>query len=174
MRKLIPPFVLFLIGIGYWYYDSFTTDISGGTDSSKDKKTDDKPLPKKSVERRDATDKKIPDDPFPLRYLADWKTDEGPMILMQVPDTRFVKGIYYYEDPMRQKGRIATTYIQKNNRKILSGYWIQSKSLKKCDFEKYGTYYWGRLAFEFKGDSFVGLWGYCDDKPKASWNGRRV
>ena len=204
MRKLIPPLALFLIGIGYWYYDRFSTDISAGTESSKDTSTDDKPLPKKSVEKKDSVDKPLPkksdenkgtvnkplakknveskdtedmkilDDRFPLRYLTDWKTDEGPMILMQGPEKKIVKGIYYHEDTLDQRGRIATTYIQKNNMKILSGYWIQTKSMKKCDFEKYGSYYWGRLAFEFKGDSFIGIWGYCDDKPNANWNGRRV
>ena len=60
MRKLIPPFALFLIGIGYWYYDRFSTDISAGTESSKDTSTDDKPLPKKSVEKKDSVDKPLP------------------------------------------------------------------------------------------------------------------
>ena len=86
-----------------------------------------------------------------------------------------VRGFYYYEDDLTEtKGRITTKYIQKDNRKILSGYWVQDKSLKKCDYQKYGSYYWGRLAFDFKGDSFVGIWGYCDDKTNGKWNGRLV
>ena len=195
LRKLIPPFVLFLIGIGFWYYNPSSTDISDSTESAKDTRTGekllskksgippkegadfendsaDKPLTIKSIESKDTPDKKILDDYFPLRYLSDWKTDEGPMILMQGPKKKFVRGLYYYEDTSEVKGKITTTYIQKNNNKILSGYWIQSKSLKKCGFEKYGSYYWGRLAFAFKGDSFIGIWGYCEDKPSANWNGK--
>ena len=188
MRKLIPPLVLFLIGIGYWYYDRSTTNITGGSVSSKDTRTDDKPitkksddkkdledkpLTKKSVDSKESVDKEIYGDPFPLRYLADWKTDEGPMILLQGPDMH-VRGFYYYDDTSEPKGRITTTYIQKDNRKILSGYWVQPKSLKKCDFQKHGSYYWGRLAFDFQGDSFVGIWGYCYDKTDGKWNGRLV
>ena len=189
MRKLIPPLVLFLIGIGYWYYDRSTTDINSGSESSKDKRTEDKPVTKKRDEKKDSVDKplakknvdskdslgkEIYGDPFPVRYLSDWKTDEGPMILMQGPDMH-VRGFYYYEDDLTEtKGRITTKYIQKDNRKILSGYWVQDKSLKKCDYQKYGSYYWGRLAFDFKGDSFVGIWGYCDDKTNGKWNGRLV
>ena len=165
MRKLIPPFILVSIGIGYYYYQP-----SGVIESSEDTSTDDKPLVKKNLESKESVDKPIDGDPFPARYLSNWNTDDGPMKLMQ-GDDMWVRGFYYF-DNQELKGRVTTRYIQKDNRKILTGYWVQDESPQRCDYSRYGSHYWGRLAFDFQGDSFTGLWGFCDDKPQSQWNGK--
>ena len=163
MRKYIPPFILFLIGVGFYYY-------SGDNTSTEETRTDNKPLAKKNPDQKKSKNKAIYGDPFPSKYLANWKTDEGLMVLMQGSDMH-VRG-FYYGDNNEVRGRVTTTYIQKDNRKILSGYWVQPKSAQKCDYQRYGSYYWGRLAFDFQDNRFIGIWGYCDDKTKDNWNGK--
>ena len=128
-------------------------------------KSDDTTLAKKKP-----VNKPVYGDPFPSRYLTYWNSDEGLMKLMQGPDM-WVRGFYYY-DNNEVRGRVTTRYIQKDNRKILSGYWVQDESPQRCDYSRYGSHYWGRLAFDFQGDSFTGLWGFCDDKPQSRWNGK--
>ena len=165
MKDYIPPFILILIGIGFYYYQS-----PGVVKSSEDTRTDDKPLVKKNLESVESVDKPIDSDPFPSRYLSNWNTDDGPMKLMQGPDM-WVKGFYYF-DNQEVKGRVTTRYIQKDNRKKLSGYWVQDESPQRCDYSRHGSYYWGMLTFDFQGDSFTGKWGFCDDKPQSNWNGK--
>ena len=165
MKDYIPPLILILIGIGIYYYQP-----SGVIKSSEDTRTDDKPLAKKNLESKESVDKSIDGDPFPARYLSNWNTDDGLMKLMQGPDM-WVRGFYYF-DNQEVKGRVTTRYIKKDNRKILSGYWVQDESPQRCDYSRYGSYYWGRLTFDFQGDSFTGEWGFCDGKPQSNWNGK--
>ncbi len=54
----------------------------------------------------------------------------------------------------------------------LSGFWIQSTSGKKCDFKKFGTFYWGTLRFEIQEDKFLGEWAYCNEALDSNWNGK--
>lgn len=60
--------------------------------------------------------------------------------------------------------------------KVLSGYWAQTGSARKCASEKDGSYYWGRIFFTFDEafDSFKGFWGYCDREPLSPWQGKRI
>ena len=176
MKEFLPPFILILIGIGF-YYSSVSEKIivsrpdkNRVIESSGDAPTGKIPLAMKGLDSKETEDKEIYGDSFPRRYLANWNTDEGPMKLMQGPDM-WVRGFYYY-DNKEVRGRVTTRYIQKGSRKILSGYWVQDKSDQRCDYSRYGSHYWGRLAFDFQNDKFVGIWGYCDDKTKANWNGK--
>ena len=197
MKEFVPPFILVLVGIGFYYFqpsvviesseetriddkpiakknleskesDDKTIDV---IESPEETRIDDKPIAKKSLEIKESEDKEIYGDPFPRRYQSNWSTNEGPMKLVQ-GDDNWVTGFYYF-DNSEVRGRVTTRYIQKGGRKILSGYWIQDKSDQRCDYARFGSDYWGRLAFDFQGDKFTGIWSYCDDKPKPQyqWNG---
>ena len=43
-------------------------------------------------------------------------------------DDMWVRGFYYF-DNNEVRGRVATRYIQKNGRKILSGYWFKTNQI---------------------------------------------
>ena len=133
-----------------------------------------KPIAKRSFGTKQSEYKEMNGHRFPNRYLTNnWSTNEGPMKLMQ-GDDMWVRGLYYFDNNNVVRGRVATRYIQKDGRKILSGYWFQDSSDQRCDYPKFGSNYWGRLTFNFQGDSFTGVWSYCDDKPKPhyQWNGK--
>ena len=133
-----------------------------------------KPIAKRSFAIKESENKEIYGDRFPPRYLTNnWSTNEGPMKLMQ-GDDMWVRGLYYFDNNNVVRGRVTTRYIQKDGRKILSGYWFQDRSDQRCDYPRFGSDYWGRLTFNFQGDSFTGVWSYCDDKPKPhyQWNGK--
>jgi Ca2+-binding RTX toxin-like protein len=55
--------------------------------------------------------------------------------------------------------------------RALVGHWIEPSSARKCSVKVGGTYYWGRLQFVFSpdGESYKGVWGYCEEKPTRSW-----
>lgn len=57
--------------------------------------------------------------------------------------------------------------------KQIDGYWTQSTSAQRCDSQKDGSYYYGRMTFSFDPsmESFAGQWGYCGEVPDKSWNG---
>ena len=55
----------------------------------------------------------------------------------------------------------------------LTGQWIQNTSARKCDKAVNGSYYHGRIVFDFSANEFSGKWGYCDDAPTEMWSGKR-
>lgn len=57
---------------------------------------------------------------------------------------------------------------------VLTGYWIEDSSNRRCATPRNGRYYWGRIRFVFNGSSFEGFWGYCDDVPASTWTGNRI
>ncbi|MBA6412466.1 OmpA family protein [Parahaliea sp. F7430] len=80
----------------------------------------------------------------------------------------------------REKGELVGEYTSDNGRirgemtsdTVLEGYWIEDGSRQRCDSEKAGSYYWGRLKLEFDSaelDKFEGQWSYCD---KDTWLGK--
>lgn len=146
----------------------------GVIERPEEKRIEDKPIAKKSFEIKESENKEIYGDRFPRRYLSNnWSTNERPMKLMQ-GDDMWARGFYYFDNNNVVRGRVTTRYIQKGGRKVLSGYWIQDKSDQRCDYPRFGSDYWGRLTFNFQGDSFTGIWSYCDNKPKPhyQWNGK--
>ena len=188
MKNYLLPFLLFLIGIGFWLSNRPVTDTAGSGESSTDMAKDEKGVTKKRADTKDSADRAIAkkkaatgdsvdtiasDDIFPPKYLSNWETGEGLLALTQAPETQTIRGIYYH--PVRTnevRGKIVSRYINKRSTHILTGFWFQPVSDKRCDFEKNGTHYWGRLAFAFKDNSFEGIWGYCGGKANYSWNGR--
>ena len=190
MRQLIAPLVLLLIAIGFWLSDRPTADTAGSGESAADITTDDADVAKKKAHTKDSADTRVAkkkadtkdsvdtilsDDIFPQKYLTNWETDEGLLSLMRAPDSKTIRGIYFH--PVRTneiRGKIVTSCISRRSAATLTGFWFQPVSDKKCNFEKNGTYYWGRLAFMFKDNSFKGIWGYCGDEANYYWNGKRA
>lgn len=57
----------------------------------------------------------------------------------------------------------------------MTGYWVENSSSSRCEFERDGSLYWGRIIYVFdeQFSSFAGGWGYCEAEPTESWNGTR-
>ena len=153
--------------------DSADTEVAKKKVDTKD--SADTRVAKKKADIKDSADAIVSDDIFPQKYLTNWETDEGLLSLMRAPDSKTIRGIYFH--PVRTneiRGKIVTSYISRRSAATLTGFWFQPVSDKKCNFEKNGTYYWGRLAFMFKDNSFKGIWGYCGDEANYYWNGKRA
>ena len=156
MKKLLPPLILFLIGIIFCFSDRTDNNFSGVTSPTETKA--DKTSPIDTTESRDS---------ITVNPLATWETDYGLLTLKGNLSNKSVTG-FYYDDSNGLEGKIKARYVQK----VLTGYWLQTNSEKKCSHKKFGTNYWGKITFQFTGKSFIGKWSYCDDKPFLSWNGR--
>lgn len=91
-----------------------------------------------------------------------WESSEGDIIFQQSDSD---VSATYTQDSGVLEGKMS------NN--VLTGYWIEETSNRRCDTPRNGSYYWGRIVFVFEGSSFTGLWGYCEDQPKDSWTGNR-
>lgn len=153
--------------------DSADTDVAKKKADTKDSVGTE--VAKKKADTKDSADAIVSDDIFPQKYLTNWETDEGLLSLMRAPDSKTIRGIYFH--PVRTneiRGKIVTSYISRRSAATLTGFWFQPVSDKKCNFEKNGTYYWGRLAFMFRDNSFKGIWGYCGDEANYYWNGKRA
>lgn len=82
----------------------------------------------------------------------------------------------------KQSGsNISATYTQDNGAiegsisdNILTGYWIEDGSLRRCSIPRNGRYHWGKIRFIFKDSSFRGLWSYCDREPNMRWRGVKL
>ena len=92
-----------------------------------------------------------------MKFLGTWDTDFGLMSLFNPSWSSGLDGFYYDPETCEMEGMIRDSYGDK----MLSGYWIQSISLKKCSYKKHGTYYWGKIKFVMNENSFAGTWGYC-------------
>ena len=97
-------------------------------------------------------------------FSGRWSTDYGLMHLRQRDDD--VRGRYDFNGG-RLRGQVED--------RDLSGVWVQDTSDRRCDEERMGSPYWGRVEFHMSRDRdrFWGRWGYCNENPSRSWNGRR-
>lgn len=78
----------------------------------------------------------------------------------------------YYGYYTSDSGRI----IGSLNGTTFTGIWVERHSSQRCNSERDGSFYWGRLQFNFSNDfsTFSGKWGYCDTAPNAGgWSGTR-
>lgn len=98
-----------------------------------------------------------------LSLAGKWETDFGPMELTE--SGQAVTGAYALEG-----GKILGT----RSANQLSAYWTQNKSARKCDKAVNGSYFYGRVVFDFSATAFVGKWGYCEDAPADAWSGKRA
>ncbi|KAF0186011.1 MAG: hypothetical protein FD163_679 [Hyphomonadaceae bacterium] len=92
-----------------------------------------------------------------------WNFD-GTRLTLTI-DGHSVNGIYI-EDNGRIFGNLSGN--------TMNGYWGEDSSARRCDTQRFDTYYWGRTGFVFDGARFSGLWSYCDAEPSTSWNGTLV
>lgn len=92
-----------------------------------------------------------------------WSTSQGDARFWQTGND--ITGSYLPEDHGELIGE-----MQGN---VLSGYWIEDKSDRRCPSSKNGRNYWGRVRLTFEGRQFQGKWGYCDAEPDRSWTGSR-
>lgn len=94
-----------------------------------------------------------------------WTTSYGTMTFAPVAQGQTSAT---YDDGSRIRGTLAG--------RVLEGYWVQESSARRCETPYDGSFYWGRLRFEFSADwrSFSGTWSYCGDQPTSSgWSGSR-
>ncbi len=100
--------------------------------------------------------------PARANVSGSWQTRYGDMSLSQRGAS--VTGTYNF-----RQGTVDGT-LRGN---VLTGYWSESHSAKKCRTSRNGSFYWGRIAFEFKDlrSRFVGRWGYCDGRASRPWRG---
>ena len=155
--------------------DSADTEVAKKKVDTKDSADTKVTKKQKKADTKDSVDTMVSDDIFPQKYLTNWETDEGLLSLTRAPESETIRGIYFH--PVRTnevRGKIVASHISRRSAATLTGFWFQPVSDKKCNFEKNGTYYWGRLAFMFKDNSFKGIWGYCGDEANYSWNGKRA
>ena len=140
------------------------------TEVSKDSKSKDRSETTKNIESTKNTVlfKEPESNGVPIKMFATWETDFGHMSLFSSPHRQWVEGFYYNSKTLGIEGMMRARYS--NN--ALAGFWIESKSDKKCDVKKFGTYYWGRLQFNIREDAFLGNWGYCDEALDRDWNGK--
>lgn len=97
-------------------------------------------------------------------FGGQWSTSEGDVVLSQSGDT--VSGTYT-QDNGRISGEVRSDH--------LIGYWGEDSSGQRCDTERLGTFFWGRIDWTLAADgkSFTGAYSYCDDDPNSPWTGRR-
>lgn len=58
---------------------------------------------------------------------------------------------------------------------VFAGHWVMTVSSQNCGYDIGGSPYWGRVEFTFAedGNSWTGLWGFCEETPTRVWDGRR-
>lgn len=102
-----------------------------------------------------------------------YSSTEGQVSLWQDPDNR-----YYYMGEYGDDG--GTIYALRTDVDSISGYWMENNSDMRCETERDGTYYWGRVSFVWNTDglppgSFSGRWTYCDSYADGvRWTGIRL
>lgn len=138
IKKLVPPLLLVMVAMAYWWIDS---------DRSK-----------QSSRGRDGI------------VAGRWSSDFGTLKIWSNHQANELTGVYINTKTDQMDGLINGTL----DGDLLSGYWIQQKSQRRCAEQKFETFFWGRLEFSFdSGDAFSGRWGYCDDMVQRQWNGRK-
>ena len=103
------------------------------------------------------------DGTFPASLEGKWKTSEGDLFFTQ--SGRGVVG-RFSQDNNEISGTLSGN--------IFEGYWIEDGSAEQCRSRMNGRYYWGKIRFEIRGNSFTGKWGYCDKEPSTPLSGTRM
>jgi hypothetical protein len=96
-------------------------------------------------------------------YGGIWDSTEGQMTFEE--SGGFVNGTYN-----KRGGVLYSTLLASN---VMSGYWVQNYSNRRCSNSVGGSYYWGRFRLVFSNNSFEGVYNYCSDPSNYRWTGRR-
>ena len=100
-----------------------------------------------------------------------WISDFGAIKFWSNRQANEMSGVYINTKTDQIDGLINGTL----DGSILSGYWIQQNSQKRCGEQKFETLFWGRLEFSFDSEhAFSGRWGYCDEIVQREWNGSKL
>ena len=151
MKKLFPPLLLAMIAMAYWWIDAYRSKQSSCTQDV---------LVQKEAES-------IP--PFDV-VAGRWISDFGTLKFWSNRQADEVSGVYINTKTDQMDGLINATL----DGNILTGYWIQQNSQRRCGKQKFETFFWGRLEFSFDSeDVFSGQWGYCDEMVQYEWNGSK-
>jgi|TARA_B100002051_G_C16592454_1_gene563535 hypothetical protein len=152
MKKLFPPLLLAMIAMAYWWIDAYRSKQSSCTQDV---------LVQKEAES-------IP--PFDV-VAGRWISDFGTLKFWSNRQADEVSGVYINTKTGQMDGLINATL----DGNILTGYWIQQNSQRRCGKQKFETFFWGRLEFSFDSeDLFSGQWGYCDEMVQREWNGSKL
>ena len=152
MKKLFPPLLLAMIAMAYWWIDAYRSKQSSCTQDV---------LVQKEAES-------IP--PFDV-VAGRWISDFGTLKFWSNRQDDEVSGVYINTKTGQMDGLINATL----DGNILTGYWIQQNSQRRCGKQKFETFFWGRLEFSFDSeDLFSGQWGYCDEMVQREWNGSKL
>jgi len=106
----------------------------------------------------------------PLDLAGEWETAFGDMTLTV---KKLTASIYDVVGPYGVRGGRVLGAIRG---RVLNGVWAQSEGSQKCNAKALdGSEYWGNAVFEFAedGQTFTGLWTYCDGVPNRPWDGNR-
>ena len=103
-----------------------------------------------------------------------WDTTYGPLDF-KVTDIKDAEGVVVGKAataPYKSEGGTVAGNLEGSS---LVGYWHEPESSKKCASQRAGTWYWGRIEFDFNAavDKYEGRWGYCDEAPERGWSGTR-
>lgn len=99
-----------------------------------------------------------------------WSSDFGTLKSWSNHQAKELIGVYINTKTDQLDGLINGTL----DGNLLSGYWIQQTSQRRCAEQTFETLFWGRLELSFDSDdAFSGRWGYCDDMVQRQWNGRK-
>ena len=165
LKKLLPPFILLAAALGFWMADGYSpAPVSKDSESKGQSDT----IKKEVSSKNGLLFKGSEPNAIPIKMLATWETDFGLMSLFKPPYSEGVDGFYYDSKTKEMDGMIRAEYTKNS----LTGFWIQSTSDKKCDFKKFGSFYWGTLRFDIQEDKFLGEWGYCNEALGSNWNGK--
>lgn len=89
------------------------------------------------------------------KLTGTWSIEFGDTMVVSQGTPEF-KARFNFKD-----GRIIGTV----NDNTMTGVWVQSSSKSKCSEKKDGSYYWGEIKLVFSGNSYTGVWGYCEEEP---------
>ena len=152
MKKLFPPLLLAMIAMAYCWIDAYRSKQSSCTQDV---------LVQNEAES-------IP--PFDV-VAGRWISDFGTLKFWSNRQAEEVSGVYINTKTGQMDGLINATL----DGNILTGYWIQQNSQRRCGKQKFETFFWGRLEFSFDSeDLFSGQWGYCDEMVQREWNGSKL
>jgi hypothetical protein len=100
-----------------------------------------------------------------------WSSDFGTLKSWSNHQANELTGVYINTKTDQLDGLINGTL----DGDLLSGYWIQQTSQRRCAEQTFETLFWGRLELSFDSDdAFSGRWGYCDDMVQRQWNGSKL
>lgn len=100
--------------------------------------------------------------------FARYDSDFGPLALVISEGDGAVTGEY-----PEYNGRIAGHHDDDSG--VIEATWIQAQSEVKCDHDRNGSDYWGRVTWELDDQqNLSGRWAFCDQPMVHAWNAQKL